>query len=88
MIKHLDIANTIIADEDLYTIFQTESTKVISKILKEYPSQTIPYQDIVDVLEIYSSKELSNAINNTFNCYIREALKNFYISNNESKNKK
>lgn len=88
MIKHVDIANTIIADENLYTIFQTESTKVISEILKEYPSQTIPYQDIVDVLEIYSSKELSNAINNTFNCYIREALKNFYISNNESKNKK
>lgn len=88
MIKHVDIANTIIADEDLYTIFQTESTKVISKILKEYPSQTIPYQDIVKALEIYSSKELSNAINNTFNCYIRETLKNFYINNNESKNKK
>lgn len=85
MIKHVDIVNTIIADENLYTIFQTESTKVISKILKEYPSQTIPYQDIVDVLEIYSSKELSNAINNTFNRYIREALKNFYRSNNESK---
>lgn len=88
MIKHVDIANTIIADEDLYTTFQTESTKVISKILTEYPTQTITYQDIVKVLEIYSSKELSSAINNTFNRYIREALKKFYISNNEAKKQK
>ena len=59
MIKHVDIANTIIADEDLYTTFQTESTKVISKILTEYPTQTITYQDIVKVLEIYSSDRKS-----------------------------